>query len=120
MASHFMAMTVLKDGAVKGFIVQDVDMTLVSQDTSFNLPVREVGAEGEMDILVHRLQCLKDKGVASRGGFDAVGESNINDADEKEWGKEGVTSECRRRSGQQERAGDQFHGRFFLVRSGVG
>ena len=35
-----------------------------------------------------RLEGLEDEGVASRGGFNAVGEGHINDIDEEGQGKE--------------------------------
>ena len=48
-------------------------MALIGQDTCFNLPVGEVGVEGERDVLIHGLEGLKNKGVTSRGRLDAVG-----------------------------------------------
>ena len=53
MASHFMVMTILKDGVAEGFIVRDVHPTLVGEDACFDLPIREVEMEGERNILMH-------------------------------------------------------------------
>ena len=88
-ASSLMVMTVLEDGVVKGFIVWDVNVTLVSQDTSFDLPVRKAGVEGEGSVFVHRLECLEDKGVASRGIFNVMREGDVDNIDKKEQRKEG-------------------------------
>ena len=52
------------------------------------MPVRQVGMEWEGNVLVHRLEGLEDKGIASGGRFNAVGESYINDIDKEGWGKE--------------------------------
>ena len=59
-----MIMTALEDGVMKWFVVRDIHLTLVGEDASLDLPVREVGAEREGDILVHGLKGLEDKGVA--------------------------------------------------------
>ena len=63
-------------------------MAWVGQDACFNLPVRKVGAKGERGILVHGLESLEDEQGTSRGRFNAVGESYVNDIDEEGWGKE--------------------------------
>ena len=52
------------------------------------MPVGEVGAEREENILVHRLESLEDEGVTSGGGLNVVRESHINNVDKKGWGKE--------------------------------
>ena len=44
--------------------------------------------EREGNILSHRLEGLEDEGVASRGRFNAVGESCINDVDKEGRRKE--------------------------------
>ena len=72
----------------KGVIIGNIDAALVGQDACFNLPVGKVGTEGKRDILVHGLEGLKNERIASRGGFDVVGEGYINDVDEEGWGKE--------------------------------
>ena len=53
-----MIMTLFEDGTAEGVIGGDVDATFVSEDSSFNLPVGKVGAEGEGNILMHRLKHL--------------------------------------------------------------
>ena len=53
-----MIMTSFKDGTAEGVIGGNVDATFVSEDSSFNLPVGKVGAEGEGNILMHRLKHL--------------------------------------------------------------
>ena len=42
-------------------------MALIGQNVSFHLPVSKAGVEREQDVLVHRLECLQDKGVSGRG-----------------------------------------------------
>ena len=56
-----MIVTTLEDRVVEGFLVGDIDATLVGEDSCFNLPVRKVGAEWERDILVHGLDSLEDE-----------------------------------------------------------
>ena len=82
-ASHIMIMAVLEDGTVKGFVVGDMAMTLVGQDACFDLPVGEAGEERERNVLVHRLECLEDKGITSGGRFDMIREGHINNIDKK-------------------------------------
>jgi hypothetical protein len=36
-------------------------------------------AEGEGNVFVHRLQGLEHEGVTRGGGFDAMGECDVND-----------------------------------------
>ena len=73
---------------MEGVVSGDVDVALIGQDASFNLPVREAGTEGERDVFVHGLEGLEDKGVACRHRLDTVGEGNVNNIDEKGRGKE--------------------------------
>ena len=73
-----MIMVLLEDGAAKGFIVGNIDVTLVDENACIDLPVRKVGMEWEGNILIHRLESLEDKGIASGGRFNVVGESHIN------------------------------------------
>ena len=88
-AGRFMIMTVLKDGAAKRVVRGDVDTAFVRKDAGFNLPVGEAGAEGERNVLVHRLEGLEDKGVTHRGGLNAVGEGGVDEVDEEGRSKEG-------------------------------
>ena len=44
--------------------------------------------EGERDVLVHGLEGLKDKGIAGRGGFNAMGQGDIDDVDKEGQGEE--------------------------------
>ena len=88
MASSHVIVAALEDRVVKGVIIWDVDVALVGWDASFDLPVREAGVEGEGNILVHRLEGLEDEGAASRGRFNLVGESHINDVDKEGQRKE--------------------------------
>ena len=72
----------------EGFIIRNVNTSLVGKDASFDLPVRQAGVEWEGDVLVHRLESLENKGVASGGRFNAMGESYVDHIDEEGWGKE--------------------------------
>ena len=71
-AGSFVVMTALEDGVAKGVIIGNIDVALIGQDTRFDLPVGKAGAEGKRDILVHGLEGMKNKAVASRGRLDAV------------------------------------------------
>ena len=72
MAGRFVVMAMLENGVAEGFVIQNIDMALIGQDARFNLPVGKVGAEGKRDILVHGLEGMKNKGVASRGRLNSV------------------------------------------------
>jgi len=76
-------MTLFKDGMADGVVVGDVDLAFVSKDSSFMLPVREAGSEGEGDGSVHGLEGLEYEGVIGRGGLNAVREGGVDDADKK-------------------------------------
>ena len=80
-------MATLEDGVTQGVIVGDIDTSLIGQDACINLPVGEAGTEGERDVFVHGLEGLEDKGIACRRRLDTVGEGDVNDIDEKRWGK---------------------------------
>ena len=67
-----MVVTSFQDGVTERVIVGDIDTALVGQDACVNLPVGEVGTEGERDVLVHGLECLKDEGVTSRGRLNVM------------------------------------------------
>ena len=58
MTGGFMIMAAFEDGAAEGIVCRDVDTTLVSKDTGFDLPVSEPGTKGERDVFVHRLESL--------------------------------------------------------------
>jgi len=68
---------------VDGVIVRDVDSAFVDKDSSFVLPVREAGVEGEGNGTIHGLEGLEYEGVISRGGLDAIGEGGVDNADKK-------------------------------------
>ena len=53
-----MIMTSFENDTAEGVIGGDIDATFVSEDSSFNLPVGKAGAEGEGNILMHRLKHL--------------------------------------------------------------
>ena len=110
MTGCFMVMATLEDGVAKGFVIGDIDLTLIGHNACHNLPVRKVRVKGEGNILVHGLKGWENKGAASRDEFNAMRESDIDDVDvDKEvWGRR-VTpllsvSECGRRLGRCERA----------------
>ena len=88
MAGRFVVMTSLEDGVAEGFTIRNINTSLVGKDASFNLPVGQAGTEREGNVLIHRLESLEDKGVASGGRFNVVGESNVNHIDKEGWGKE--------------------------------
>jgi len=85
MSSSFMIVALFKDGMADGVIVRDVDSALVGKDSSFMLPVREVGAEGKGDGTVHGLEGLEYEGVISRGGLNTIREGSVDDADKERW-----------------------------------
>ena len=84
-------MASFQNGVTQGVIGRDIDMTLIGQDTRFDLPVRESGAEGKGDILIHGLECLQNVWVTSRSGFDPSGECCVNEVDEEGRRKESDT-----------------------------
>ena len=83
-----MVMTSLEDGVVEGFIIRNVNTSLVGKDASFDLPVRQASVERERNALIHRLESLEDKGITCRGRFNVMGESYVDHIDEERWGKE--------------------------------
>ena len=89
MAGGLMVMASFKDGAAEGIIGRDVDTALIGEDTSLDLPVSEAGAEGERNVLVNRLKCLQDEGIASRSRLNAIGEGSVNDVDKEGRREEG-------------------------------
>ena len=78
MSGRFVIMAACEDGAAEGVVRGDVDTTFVSEDTCLDLPVSEAGTEGERDVFVHRLECLENKGVTGRSGFDPMRESGVD------------------------------------------
>ena len=82
-----MIMAAFEDGVAEGVISGDVDMAFVGKDACFDLPVGKLRTEGERTVLMHGLECLKDKGVTSQRGFNAMGECGVNEVD-KEGGQE--------------------------------
>ena len=64
--------TTLEDGAAEGVVVRDVDLVFVSKDTSFMLPVGEVGAEATGNRAIHRLEGLEYEGVICGARLDLV------------------------------------------------
>ena len=55
MSSCFMVMAASKDGVVESVIRRYVDMSLVSKDAFFKLPVRHVGMQGNRGGFIHEL-----------------------------------------------------------------
>ena len=53
MTGRLVIMATVEDGTAEGVVCRDIDTTLVSKDTGFDLPVGEAGTEGKRDILVH-------------------------------------------------------------------
>ena len=86
-----MVVAPFKDGLAERIIGRDIDTTFVSQDASFDLPVGKSRTEGERNVFMHRLEGLKDKGVACRCGFNAVGEGGVDEVDEEgRWKESGI------------------------------
>ena len=83
-----MIMTSLEDRVVEGFVIGGIDVTLVGEDTCFDLPVGKAGVEWEWNILIYGLEGLEVEGVAGGGRFNMVGEGYVDDIDEKGWRKE--------------------------------
>ena len=87
-AGSFVVVTALEDGVAKGVIIGDIDVASIGQDTRFDLPIRKTGAERERDVVTHGLKGLKNKGVASRGVLNVMGQGYIDDVDKEGRGKE--------------------------------
>ena len=82
-------MTLLEDGVAEGFIIKNINTSLVGKDASFDLPVGQARVEREGNVLVHRLDGMEDKGAASGGRLNAMGEGHVDYIDEEGWEKEG-------------------------------
>ena len=52
-------------------------MAFIGLNTFGDLPVREARVEGGGNVLIHRLECLEDKGVIRGCSGDVMGESGI-------------------------------------------
>ena len=78
MASRFMIVAALKNGAAKGIVCGDVDTAFVGEDAGFNLPVGQPGMEGERNVFMHGLEGLKNKGVTRGGGFNPMREGGVD------------------------------------------
>ena len=114
-------MASFKDGTAERLICGYVDTAFVCEDTGFDLPVGEAGAEGERNILVHGLECLEDKRVTRRGRLNAVGEGGVDKVNKERRWKEGdvgvVRIVCREEVGSagesvgasEELSGDMDH-----------
>ena len=89
MPSGFMIVAPFKDGVAKGIVCGDIDTAFIGEDAGFDLPVGQLGAEGERNILVHGLEGLEDEGITCRGRFDAVREGGVDEVDEKGRREEG-------------------------------
>ena len=76
-------MATFQDGASEGIVCGDIDTAFIHKDAGFDLPVSQAGAEGERDILVHRLEGLEDEGVTGGGGFNAMGEGGVDEVNKK-------------------------------------
>ena len=91
-SSQCVIMAVCKDGAAKGVICGNVDMSFVSEDTCFDLPICKSGPEGERDVFVHGLESLEDEGVTHRCRLNAVGEGGVNQVNKEGRREEGDVS----------------------------
>ena len=100
-ASRFMIMAACENGMAKGVVCGDIDAAFVSKDAHLDLPVSESRTKGEGNVLMHGLEDLKDEGVTCGGGFDAVGESGVNQVDEKGRWEEGDVGVVRVVSGEE-------------------
>ena len=89
MAGRLVIMAALKNGAAERVISGDIDVAFVGEDACFNLPIGEARAEGKGNVLMHGLECLKDKGVARGCRFDTVGEGGIDEVNKEGRWKEG-------------------------------
>ena len=83
MPGGFMIVAPFKDGAAKGIVCGDIDTAFIGEDAGFDLPVGQLGAEGERNILMHGLEGLEDEGITCGGRFDAVREGGVDEVDEK-------------------------------------
>ena len=82
-AGRFMIMAALENSAAKGVVCGDIDAALVGEDACFDLPIGESRPKGERDVLMHRLEGLKNEGVSCGGGFNAMREGGVNEVDKK-------------------------------------
>ena len=55
-----MIMASFQDGAMKGVVRGNIDTAFIGEDASFNLPVGQLGMEGERNILMHGLEGLEN------------------------------------------------------------
>ena len=100
-------MALLKDGAAKGFIVGNIDVTLVDENACIDLPVGKVGMEWKGNILIHRLESLEDKGSPVKADSIWWERATSMTLIKRDRGRRVtpslLSSEWGRRSGQQER-----------------
>ena len=82
-------MAAFEDSAAKGVVRGDIDTSFVRKDAGFDLPVGQARTEGKRNVFVHGLESLEDEGVASRGGFNAVGEGSVDQIDKERWREKG-------------------------------
>ena len=92
MPSGFMIVAPFKDGVAKGIVCGDIDTAFIGEDAGFDLPVGQLGAEGERNILVHGLEGLENEGVSRGCGFNVVGEGGVNQVDKEGRREEGDVS----------------------------
>ena len=116
MASGLVIVALFENGPAERVISGDVDAAFVGEDVRFDLPIGEAGMEGKGDVFMHGLECLKDKGIACRCGFNTWKRAVSMKLTKREGGRR-VTlvlsaSSAGRRSGQQEsvRTGEEFSG----------
>ena len=79
----FMIVASRKNGVVEGVVGGDIDTAFIGEDASFNLPVGQLGTEGERNILVHGLEGLENEGVTRGGRFNAVREGGVDEVDKQ-------------------------------------
>ena len=82
-AGRFVIMAAFENSAAKGVVRGDIDAALVSEDACLNLPISESRTKGERDVLMHRLEGLKNEGVSYGGGLNVMREGGVNQVDKK-------------------------------------
>ena len=73
-----MVMASFENGAVKGVVYGDVDTAFVSEDAGFDLPVSQLGTEGERNVLMHGLEGLENKRVTCGSRLDSMREGGVD------------------------------------------
>jgi hypothetical protein len=72
MASRGMIMGTSNNVMTKRARVRDVNMVLVGEETTINLPVRETRAEGRGNSAIEGLEGIADKDIVTRGRGNGI------------------------------------------------